>query len=178
MKDQEISALVDQARAASQVVESRRQAMLRAAFRRQEAILSLKAAGLSIRSIADQLNVSASVVQVQLQTATRRRPITTRREERVSYELHVGVLLKFEEAPHKVRAVALQNLAKMEDSPRAPIAESWLKEWKVLVTGPIEHLREGMLADTERAREMRQLSPFAGAISQDERLDAIRKAAV
>lgn len=177
MMDQGISALIDRARTASRDVETRRQEMLQAAFRRQESILSLKAAGMSVRTIAGLLGVSAGVVQAQITTATGRRPKTTRREERVPYELHVSVLMKLETDPDEVRDIGLKNLTKMESTPRASIAKTWIKEWKRLLNGPLDQLRDVMLGDTELARELRQFSPFAGAISQEERMDAIRKAA-
>lgn len=174
----DIAILVERAQTAGKVVEERRQATLSAAFRRQEAILSLKAIGLSVRKIADQLQVSPSVAQAQLQNAAARRPKSTRRDERIPYELHVLVFLRLEENPQEIKALALKNLDRMESKSRAPIARSWLRDWRSLINGPIDELRKAMLADTEVARELRQLSPFAGAISQDERLDAIRKAAV
>ena len=41
--------------------------------------------------------------------------------------------------------------------------------WEALLTGPVERLREVLVAETEEARALRQSTPFAGAIEPRER---------
>ena len=48
--------------------------------------------------------------------------------------------------------------------------------WAELVDSPVDLLISGMLADTPEGRERRQNSPFAGALTQGERLAAIERA--
>jgi hypothetical protein len=41
--------------------------------------------------------------------------------------------------------------------------------WERLLAGPVETLRATLVADTEEARALRQATPFAGALSPQER---------
>jgi len=43
------------------------------------------------------------------------------------------------------------------------------RRWRELLARPIAEVRAGMLADTDEGRELRQMSPFRGVISQTER---------
>lgn len=99
-----------------------------------------------------------------------------RREDRVIYELHRAVAQKILDAPEEVRATARHNLGRMRLRPRNPYAESWLDEWSALIDGPVESLIETMLRADERANDLRQMTPFAGVLTDDERQQAINKA--
>lgn len=48
-------------------------------------------------------------------------------------------------------------------------ARRWLAEWEKLLDGPIEGVLEALTSRSPRARELRQNSPFAGVITQEER---------
>ncbi len=157
--------------------ENARQAMNAAAARRQEAIFGLHASGISVRGIATRLSCSASVVQGALKNARRRRPILDRREDRISFELHKAVADKLRVTPDQVLRVAHMNLERMKNVPRSPYAEGWIREWETLLAGDPDKLVDVMLGTGDRANDLRQVSPFAGVLSQDERLLAIRKAA-
>ncbi|MET3142488.1 UNVERIFIED_ORG: putative heme iron utilization protein [Arthrobacter sp. UYEF2] len=100
-----------------------------------------------------------------------------RREVRVALELHrtVADLLRSDRC-EEILEVGRRNIARMRETPRATIAERWLDEWAHLLGGPIDSLIQRMLAINERGIDLRQISPFAGALTQDERLDAIRRA--
>ena len=52
-----------------------------------------------------------------------------------------------------------------------------LDEWERLSKGPIGAIIDVALGSDERSVELRQNSPFAGALSNQERLDAIARAA-
>jgi hypothetical protein len=41
--------------------------------------------------------------------------------------------------------------------------------WSLLLDGPVDRLREIMASDTEDAKDLRQCSPFAGALGARER---------
>jgi hypothetical protein len=58
----------------------------------------------------------------------------------------------------------------------ALITERWIKEWMRLARWPIGELIEVMLGENNEAKEMRQNSPFAGVLTQAERLEAISRA--
>ena len=56
-------------------------------------------------------------------------------------------------------------------------AASYLDEWAHLLDGPTDTLVETLTSERQSARDLRQVSPFAGVLSQDERLriiDAVR----
>lgn len=152
--------------------------MTMAARWRQEAILGLQAEGLSVRAIASRLGVSHSVVQSALQTARARRPARSRREDRFPYELHVLLGSKVAEDPDRLRALARENLARMRETPKAPIAQRWLDRWSEIICLQPHEMVDVMLEDSEQGRDLRQVSPFAGALTPEDRTIAMKKARV
>ncbi|MDQ0261375.1 helix-turn-helix domain-containing protein [Sinomonas atrocyanea] len=156
--------------------ERARSAMLFAAERRHEAIFGLHAEGLSIRDIAKKLGCSPSVVQDSIEKAKRRRPAMGRREQRVSWEIHRAIADRIRQDPRPVLEVALKNLDRMKAKRRDEYARGWVEEWESLVRGDVSALIERMLGTDERAIDLRQMTPFAGAVSQADRLVAIHKA--
>jgi hypothetical protein len=99
-----------------------------------------------------------------------------RREERVQVELHRALLGKLITDVDRMRKVAHRNLAKSRSVVRGEQARGWLDEWDALVDGPPERLVEVFLGEDEHSIDLRQVSPFAGALSDKERLTAIRRA--
>ncbi|QOD05903.1 helix-turn-helix domain-containing protein [Pseudarthrobacter sp. BIM B-2242] len=176
MDEELIGRLVKEAKELAAETESAREALLSAARRRQEAILALKAAGLSVRGIAARLGTSPSVIQTSLATAIARHPATARREERFPYELHVLLAAKFHEQPERLRSIAKSNIQKMRETPRAAIAEGWLNRWEEILELSVDEIEQEMLKDTDEGRDMRQISPFAGALDNTERMVAMKKA--
>ncbi|MFF1828372.1 hypothetical protein [Paenarthrobacter sp. NPDC058040] len=157
--------------------EQLRQEQLIAAHRRQEAILSLHAVGLSIREIAKSIHSSPSVVQASIKSARSRRPHMVRREERIPFELHVQLGLKLHADEERVRRIGRAGIEKMRERARNPIAEEWVDRWEDLLRCPIAEIEAAMLEDSPFAKELRQMSPFAGALTEQERMLAIKKAA-
>ena len=153
-----------------------RHAMLAAAERRQEAILGAASQGMTVRQIAEALGCSPAVVQHALTQARSRRPGFDRREERVAWELHKAVALKLEDDREEILAAARRNLARLRTEKLSPFAQGWVDEWEGLLGGDIDTLISRMLAPDERAIDMRQIGPFMGTLTQEERLVAIRKA--
>ncbi|HEX9227995.1 MAG TPA: hypothetical protein VF885_15435 [Arthrobacter sp.] len=176
MDEQLVDRMVEDAKRLAADTESAREAMMAAARRRQETILALKAAGLSVRGIATRLGSSPAVIQAALQSAISRRPRTARREERFPYELHVMITAKFREQQDQLRDLAMGNLERLRETQRAPIAESWLDRWEEILNLPVDEMEREMLKDDDRGRDMRQISPFAGALDQDDRMIALKKA--
>ncbi|GAA4033806.1 hypothetical protein GCM10023063_17060 [Arthrobacter methylotrophus] len=176
MDEELVDRLVHEAKELSAETEAAREAMMAAARRRQETILALKAAGLTVRAIAARLGSSPSVIQDALRTAISRHPQQSRREERFPYELHVILGAKMHEQPEQLRDLAMTNIRRMRETPRAPIAEGWLDRWEEILKLPVDEMEREMLKDDDQGRDMRQISPFAGALDRDERLIAMKKA--
>jgi len=51
-----------------------------------------------------------------------------------------------------------------------------VRDWSALLAGPVENLIEVMLRPDERSIDLRQMTPFAGVLTDEERLLAIHKA--
>lgn len=170
--------LIRKAKDAGAAAEKSRREMLAASERRAEAVFALWAEGMPVRKIAEVIGVSPSVSQRLLEKARENRPRLSRREERVSYELHRAVAEKIAEDPQSVLEKARINLQRMSARTRNTHAQDWVAEWDELVNGDdIDRLVEGMLRADERGIDLRQMTPFAGVLSQEERLIAIHKAA-
>lgn len=168
--------IIRKAKASAEETENLRQRMMLASDRRAEAIFSLSVEGMPMRKIAEVTEVSLPVVQRLLEKAKSSRPALERREERVSYELHRAVAEKVLEDPLPVLAQAQDNLRKMAAKNRDTYSAGWIREWEELVRGDIAKLVDGMLRPDERGIDLRQMTPFAGVLTQDERLVAIHKA--
>lgn len=94
------------------------------------------------------------------------------RAARRSLALHGRVLDHLLRDPEGVRARARRNLAVIRGA--NPNAGPWLDEWAHLLEGPIHELASALIATDEHARALRQSSPFAGVLTQEERLEALR----
>ncbi|WP_104162816.1 hypothetical protein [Cryobacterium sp. N22] len=101
---------------------------------------------------------------------------SSRREERVTMELHVAVARKLRADPVAVLAVVPSNLDRLRERLTSPIGQSWVSRWEELLAGPVEGLISGMLEDSELGRNLRQNSPFAGVLTQEQRIAAIDRA--
>ena len=98
-------------------------------------------------------------------------PLT--REERRSLELHRAIAVRLRDDPERVLALARQNLARMRLRAEGP--SQLLREWEVLLDRPLLALLP-LLADPDPwARELRQVTPFAGVLSAAERAAVYRQ---
>lgn len=151
-----------------------------------------------MRELADHLGVNVSTVSrmerserdgtIQLSTLRRAldvmgrdldvQPVNRRREERVSMALHRAIADKLRRTPEPVLAVVPDNLHRIANTVRGPMAREWVDTWQRLAQGPIDELISAMLDDTPLGRELRQNSPFAGALTPDERRLAIEEARI
>lgn len=78
--------------------------------------------------------------------------------------------------PDGTRAVARTNLQRMlEATPRGG-ARVWLQEWARLLDGPLIDLLSALTSPTPRSRELRQNSPFAGVLTDQERTQILHTA--
>ena len=101
----------------------------------------------------------------------------SRREERVSLELHRAIAKKLIDDPEFVLGFVPANIDRMRRVVRGPVAHGWLDEWATLARGSVGGLIDSMLGTDQRAIDLRQNSPFAGALTQEERIEAIERAA-
>jgi transcriptional regulator with XRE-family HTH domain len=100
--------------------------------------------------------------------------VPERRAERRSLALHSRVFDHLLDDPERVRSMATRNLTTMRAA--NPDAERWLDEWELLLAGPTHELAAALISAGEHAQALRQSSPFAGVLSPQERLEALRPA--
>ncbi|WP_419818772.1 helix-turn-helix domain-containing protein [Glaciibacter flavus] len=155
-----------------------------------------RSVGWTVRDLAENLDVAPSTVtrmekserdgRIQLGTLQRALNVmgrsarlevrNDRREERVTIELHRELAKKLRQNPQRVLKVVPKNLDRLNARLTSPIGKTWVRRWSELIDGPVDQLIDGMLADTSEGRELRQNSPFGGALTDDERLAAIERA--
>ena len=98
------------------------------------------------------------------------RPMT--REERRSRHLHRAIALHLERDPEAVLARARATLSLMRK--KHPKAEQLFREWAVLLDRPLPELVPALIDPNSWGRELRQVTPFAGVLSAEERTDVYR----
>ena len=91
-------------------------------------------------------------------------PLT--REDRRSIWLHRSIALRLEERPRWVLQRAQETLKKMRQA--NPGARQLFDEWGVLLKRSIPELIPVLTDAGARARELRQVTPFAGVLSAQE----------
>ena len=75
--------------------------------------------------------------------------------------------------PVRALRIARQNLDRMRQTSRGR-TRMWLEEWDRLLDGNLESLLGVLTSRSPRARELRQNSPFAGLLEEDEREQVLR----
>ncbi len=75
--------------------------------------------------------------------------------------------------PEAGLALARLNLEKMRGASPRGAAKVWLDEWAQLLEGPLLVLLTALTSRSPRSRELRQNSPFAGVLSDEERLSVL-----
>lgn len=75
--------------------------------------------------------------------------------------------------PVAVMEKARSNLMHLRRVHRRGAGRRWLAEWEKLLDGPAEGVLEALTSRTPRARELRQNSPFAGVLTEQERRKAL-----
>ena len=74
--------------------------------------------------------------------------------------------------PDHALVIAGENLATMRPLVRGSAAQ-WLNEWQKLLEGPLDVMLAVYTSRDLKGRELRQNSPFAGLLSDDERAAAL-----
>lgn len=92
------------------------------------------------------------------------------REDRRSLFLHRVIADKLVEAPEQVLVRARSNVDRTLD--RQPGAARLLLEWRRILDSSVERIVEVMIDPGVHARDLRQVTPFAGVLDASERADA------
>ena len=71
--------------------------------------------------------------------------------------------------PESSLALARRNLERMRVTASRGAARVWFEEWSKLLDGPLTDLLRALTSHSVRSRELRQNSPFAGILAEDER---------
>lgn len=88
-----------------------------------------------------------------------------------SIELHRLVAERLDEAMIAIARERVQGWLDADGPVHAVYARRWLK----LLSLPVDQVASALVEDTPEMRDLRQNSPFAGALSDEERLAVIRR---
>ena len=94
------------------------------------------------------------------------------RDQRRSLWLAFAVAGQIAVNPNAAHRLAKQNLVKMNKHARGQ-ATAWLDEWDKLLNGQIGDMLTALTSRSPRGRDLRQNSPFAGILSEDERMQVL-----
>jgi hypothetical protein len=86
------------------------------------------------------------------------------RDQRRSLWIAYAVAGRIVNDPEHVLNVARDRLAHLEGR-----ANRWTREWDRLLGGDLEFVLQALTSTSQRSRELRQNSPFAGVLSAAER---------
>lgn len=88
------------------------------------------------------------------------------RDQRRALWLNHAVAGELVRDPELALSVARRNLEKLRASHRS---KRWTDEWEKLIGGPIEDVLFALTSPSPKNRELRQNSPFAGLLSEEDR---------
>ncbi|MDZ4729827.1 MAG: helix-turn-helix domain-containing protein [Xanthomonadales bacterium] len=91
------------------------------------------------------------------------------RDQRRSLWLAYAIAGRIVSNPQDALLLARDNLKRLRISTRGQ-ARRWLDEWERSLNGPVSELLNLLVSPSPKAREMRQNSPFAGLLSDSERM--------
>ena len=100
---------------------------------------------------------------------------TMTRKDRISLAIHLRVAERLLIDEARTREQGSRNLATMRVANRDGAATVYLDEWGRLLDGPLAPLLTVLTALDHHARDLRNVTPFAGVISDARRRELIRK---
>jgi len=106
--------------------------------------------------------------------ALRTRTTRLTRDQMLSLWLSHAVAGRLVQDPDGTLRSARQNLTRMLAGSARGSAKVWLQQWVDLLGGPIEDVLEALTSRSPRSRELRQNSPFAGVLTDQQRQTALR----
>lgn len=95
------------------------------------------------------------------------------RADRISLALHRRILAKLLVDEATVRAAGRRNIERMRVQGGGS-ADAYLGAWSELLRGSVEELVAALTALDQCARDLRQVTPFAGVLAPQERWDVVR----
>lgn len=98
-----------------------------------------------------------------------------RRTARRALAEHVAMAERLRADPHTVLDHVRGNTERWAASFVSGHRPNWLLEWQQLLTGPLDALIATMTADTDAAARLRATSPFVGLLTEQERLEILRR---
>jgi transcriptional regulator with XRE-family HTH domain len=117
----------------------------------------------TLRKLARALGLEARVQFVPALT----------REDRRSLALHEAIAQRLIEDPVAVTERARKTLSLMIE--RHPGAAPLLTEWDAILRRPVSEVADLLLDPRPRARDLRQVTPFAGILSTAERTEVYKR---
>jgi hypothetical protein len=103
-------------------------------------------------------------------------PVSERREVRRRWLLHEQVVRKLRtDPPDNWRPQIRQRIDRYRSQVRGPYMQQLLDRWEQLLEQDDQRLFDGMLRLDETGDELRNLSPFVGILSEDERLEVLER---
>jgi excisionase family DNA binding protein len=104
---------------------------------------------------------------------SRSAPLT--RDQQRSLWLNHAVAGEVAKDPARALAIARRNLGRLQQAHPRGQAARWLKDWQELLEGgAVEDILEVLTSRSMPARELRQNSPFAGVLSEQERTAVLK----
>lgn len=92
------------------------------------------------------------------------------RDQEKSLWLHRALLGRLVAEPEEVMGVAKSNAQRiLQEQSRVNMTSRWLREWLSVLDGGVDETAEILTSRSSRAVELRQNSPFAGALPQETR---------
>ena len=92
-------------------------------------------------------------------------PLT--REDRRSLALHRKIAQRLRQAPETVLETAQTNVQQMRE--QHPHARTLLDEWDRILARPVESIIETLVDPSTHTRDLRNVTPFAGVLTDAER---------
>jgi len=91
------------------------------------------------------------------------------REDSRSLALHREIATRLATDPDRVLRKARRNLAVMRRANDDGAADAWFTEWQRRLNGTLASVVEALVSHDQHARDLRQVTPFAGVLSDAER---------
>lgn len=130
---------------------------------RQHIVDLCNAGDLSFTTTGSHRRVLLSDVDA-LRAGSRRMTADQRRSLLLAYAVAGQIVLD----PERALSIGRANVERMRSAARGA-ARIWLQDWSELLDGPVSDLLAVLVGPSQRSREMRQLSPFAGVLDEDQR---------
>lgn len=138
--------------------------LLRSTRRR---VLDLCARGLlPYVSMGAQRRIRRADVEALIETALSR-------EQLEQLWLHQAIAIKFVRNPFVLLATAAANLRRLRGLHSDDTASEWLDRWQIVLDGGPGAVLDALTSPVDYAVRLRQMSPFAGVLSEVERRNVL-----